>query len=232
MKVLITGAAGNIGTALIKAFDKSKYQIRGLDIRPMPLLTDTIVGDVTDFATVSRATKDMDAVIHLTNVGGEWQQALQSITGTYNVFESAHQNGVKTIAFASRGGLFPQARIPRKVQRTADLLWFPDSYYTITKVVGEGFGDMYSARYGMNVVSVRIGGYEPSGNPLIDPHQLSERDCVAAFEAAINYKGGKHERVFGVSDSNWQLYDVEHGRKAIGYYPKDKSVVPEEKIQR
>ena len=43
---------------------------------------------------------------------------------------------------------------------------------------------------------------------------------------------GRHERVFGVSDSNWPLYDIEHGRNAIGYNPKDKSVVPEDQIER
>ncbi|MBM3934914.1 MAG: NAD(P)-dependent oxidoreductase [SAR202 cluster bacterium] len=232
MKVLITGAAGTIGRILTKAF-LGKYELRGLDRSPMQLLTDTVEGDVTDYATVARATAGMDAVIHLTNVRGkEFEYPMQSITGTYNVFESSRVNGVTTIAFASRGGLFPWKRIPRSVTRTADMLWQPSDFYTITKVVGEGFGDMYSSRYGLSVVSVRIGSIDPEEQELNHPHILSHRDCVAVFEAAIKYRGGKHERVFGVSDSNWLLYDVENGRKTIGYYPKDKSIVPESEIER
>ena len=33
---------------------------------------------------------------------------------------------------------------------------------------------------------------------------------------------------FGVSDSDWPLYDLEHGRQAIGYDPQDRSEVPED----
>ncbi len=229
MRVIITGAAGTIGTVLTNGL-KDRYQLRGLDMNEMPLLQDTVIGDITDWDTVCRATEDMDAVIHLTNVGGEWEQAQQSMTGTYNVFESARQNGVEHIAFASRAGLFPGARIPRSIQRTADLLPCPDSYYTLTKLLGEGFGDMYAARYGMNVVSVRIGGIDADEPDVPDhPHRLTQGDCVAVFEAAINHSGGTHERVFGVSDSDWPLYDVEHGRKAIGYHPQAKSIVPLDK---
>ena len=226
MRVLMTGAAGTIGTILTNGL-KDRYELRGLDVREMPLLQDTVIGDIADWDTVNAATRDMDAVIHLTNVGPEWEQALQSMIGTYNVFESARQNGAERIAFASRAGLFPGARIPRSIQRTAELLPHPDSYYTITKVAGEAFGDMYSSRYGMRVVSVRIGGVDADEPDVPDhPHRLTHGDCVRVFEAAINYAGGKHERVFGVSDSDWPLYDVEHGRQAVGYHPQAKSIVP------
>ena len=226
MRVLITGAAGTIGTNLTEGL-KDRHALRGFDAREMPLLQNTVVGDITDWNAVSGATRDMDAVIHLINVGPEWEQAQQSMAGTYNVFESARKNGVERIAFASRAGLFPGSRIPRSIQRTAKLLPCPDSYYTLTKLLGEGFGDMYSSRYGMSVVSIRIGGIDPDEPDVPDhPHRLTKGDCVRVFEAAINHTGGTHERVFGVSDSDWPLYDVEHGRQAIGYHPQAKSIVP------
>ena len=229
MRLLITGAAGTIGTVLTKGL-QGRHQLRGLDVREMPLLQDVVIGDISDWNAVFRATSEMEAVMHLTNVGAEWEEAGQSMVGIYNVFESARQNGVKRIAFASRAGLFPGSQIPRSIQRTAELMWRPDSFYTITKVVGECFGDMYARQHGMSVVSVRIGGIDPDEPEVPDhPHRLTHGDCVRAFEAAIGYSGGTHERVFGVSDSDWELYDVEHGRKAIGYYPEGKSIVPLEK---
>ena len=60
------------------------------------------------------------------------------------------------------------------------------------------------------------------------PHHLSHGDCVRVFEQAITYPGVKFEVVFGVSDSDWPLYDMDHGRQAIGYHPQDRSHVPEE----
>ena len=231
MRVLVTGGAGRIGTHLFKNL-KGKYEFRGLDIVASPLYKDFVVANVTDWNAVFEATKGVDAIIHLSNVGPEWEQAKQSMIGTYNVYESAARNGVKHIAFASRGGIFPRTFYPRHMMRTATMLPRPESYYSITKVFGEAMGDMYSAKYGISIVSVRIGNFDPQRTQLIDPHQMGNGDCVRVFEAAINHSGGKHERVFGVSDSNWPLYDIEHGKKAIGYYPQEKSIVPEDQIER
>ena len=104
----------------------------------------------------------------------------------------------------------------------------PESYYTISKVVGESLGYMYSARHGMEVVSVRIGNFKADRDKPEHPHMLSHGDCVRVFEQAITHPGVAFETVFGVSDSDWPLYDLDHGRGVIGYYPQDKSHVPED----
>ena len=232
MLVLITGSAGQIGQHLISNL-KDKYKFRGLDVKPTPQIDDYVVASVTDREAVNHAARGTDAIIHLSNVGGEWEQALQSMIGTKNVFEAAQENEVNRVVFASRGGIHPRAFYPRSMTRTADLLTHPDTYYTTTKVFGEGLGDMFSSRYGIGVVSVRIGNFNKNRDQPDDPHQLSHEDCVRVFEAAMTADvNGRHERVFGVSDSNWPLYDIEHGRNVIGYNPKDKSVVPEDQIER
>ena len=51
MKILITGAAGAIGSTLVKGM-KDRHSLRGLDRRPIPDLEDTIQGDVFDFDTL------------------------------------------------------------------------------------------------------------------------------------------------------------------------------------
>ena len=227
MRVLITGAAGTIGTHLTRGM-KDRHELRGLDRVPMPELDDAIVGDIADFDTVLEATQGMEAVIHLANVGGAWEEALQSMIGTYNVYESAHQCGARRIAYASRGGVLPQSGYPRTIQRTADLLPRPDSYYSISKVFGESMGYMYSARHDLEVVAIRIGNFKADRDQPEHPHQLSHGDCIRLFEQAISHPGVKYEAVFGVSDSDWPLYDLDHGRRAIGYYPQDRSEVPED----
>ena len=229
MRVLITGAAGIIGSTLVAGM-KDHHQLRGLDCVEMPDLEDAIVGDIADFDTMLQATQGMDAVIHLATVKGgeEWDNALQNFIGTYNVFEAARQNEVRRIAYASRGGVLPASYYPRSLQRTVDLMPKPESFYTITKVFGESIGYMYSSRYDMEVVAVRIGNFKRD-RPLPEhPHQLSHRDCVQLFERCITHPGLKYEIVFGVSDSDWPLYDLEHGRRVIGYDPQDRSEVPEE----
>ena len=69
-------------------------------------------------------------------------------------------------------------------------------------------------------MGVRIGNLNANRPyPEDQPNQLSHADCVRVFERAITHPGVKWELVFGVSDSNWKLYDIEHGQRAIGYYP-------------
>ena len=227
MRVLITGAAGNIGTTLTRGM-KDRHQLRGLDHVPMPELEDAVVGQIGDFDTVLEVSRDMDAIIHLVNVGPEWEEALQSMIGTYNVFEAARQNGVRRVAYASRAGLLTRAYYPRTMQRTMDMLPRPDSYYSVSKVFGENLGYMYATRHDMEIVAVRIGNFNLQRDQPEDPHHLSHGDCVRVFEQAIVHPGVQYEVVFGVSDSNWPLYDLDHGRKAIDYDPQDRSEVPEE----
>ena len=228
MKVLITGAAGVIGKILAQGL-LDRHEVRGFDCSEMPELADAVVGDIGDFDQVKLATQGMDAVIHLVNVpGGQWEQSMQSMVGTYNVFEAAPQCGVRRVAYASRGGILPQSFYPRTIQRTVDMLPKPDSYYTISKVYGESIAYMYSARFDMQTVSVRIGNFNADRDQPEHPHHLSHGDCILVFEQAITHPGIKFEVVFGVSDSDWPLYDLDHGRKVIGYYPQDRSHVPED----
>ena len=228
MRVLVTGAAGNVGSAVVRGL-QDRYQLRGFDRAPMPDLEDAVVGDLADFDAVLAATRDMDAIIHLGGNPGErpWPELLQSnYVGTYNTFEAARQNGVRRIAYASRAGLL--GPYPKSITRTVDMLPRPESLYSISKVFGESLGYMYAARHDMEVVCVRIGNFKRDRDQPEHPHQLSHGDCARVFERAITHPDVKFEVIFGVSDSNWPLYDLEHGRKAIGYNPQNRSEVPEE----
>eukprot|EP01048_Picozoa_sp_COSAG05_P014972 COSAG05_NODE_1750_length_4147_cov_2.788538_3_plen_95_part_00 len=40
----------------------------------------------------------------------------------------------------------------------------------------------------------------------------------------------KFEIVFGVSDSSWALYDLDRGRRAIGYFSQSKSEISEKEL--
>ena len=107
-KVLVTGAAGAVGSVVVRGL-RDRFAIRGFDRRPTPELEDSVVADLRDLDAVTEAVRGMDAVIHLAAVpsgAASWEDVLESnIAGTYNVLESAHQQGVRRIAYASRAGL-------------------------------------------------------------------------------------------------------------------------------
>ena len=65
MKILITGAAGRVGTELCKELATS-HQLRLLDVHPAKdPAGEFIQGSVADWDTVKRAVEGMDAVAHL-----------------------------------------------------------------------------------------------------------------------------------------------------------------------
>jgi len=232
MRVLMTGAAGIIGTVLTKGLSE-RHEIHGLDIDQMPLLDHKTVGDVSDFDKVLDVSRGMDAIIHLTTAKPDqkdWEGTVKnSMRGTHNVFEAAVQNGVKRVVYASRAAVVDQH--PKTTKRTMDLYPLPDSLYTISKIFAEGMARMYTLKQGLETVGVRIGNLKAERPvPEDQPKHLSHGDCVRLFERAIIHPDVEWELVYGVSDCNWKLYDLEHGFEAIGYYPQDSSFVPEDSI--
>ena len=232
MRILVTGAAGRVGSTVARGL-KDRHQIRGHDRVPIPDLDDTIVSDLDDFDALLEATRDIDAIAHIGGLpgGGEWESMLQSnFIGTYNVFEAARQNGVKRIAYASRAGILTLH--PQSITRTAEMPTTPVGIYTVSKVFAEALAHSYAHQHNMEFVCVRIGNFNLDRDQPEHPHHLSHGDCIRVFEQAMTHPGVKFEIVFGVSGSNWPLYDMEHGKKVIGYEPQDYSQVPEDKWEK
>jgi dTDP-L-rhamnose 4-epimerase len=59
MRVLVTGAAGFVGSHIVEALSGSGYEARGLDVRPAD-----VIGDVRDADTVAASLSGIDAVCH------------------------------------------------------------------------------------------------------------------------------------------------------------------------
>src|SRR5207249_1379083 len=99
-KILITGAAGDVGSHLRREL-AGRYALRLSDIRPIKDLAkgeEFIRGDCANLRDMLRVTKGVDAVVHLGgfSVEGSWEVILRAnIVGTYNAFEAARRNGAR-----------------------------------------------------------------------------------------------------------------------------------------
>jgi len=223
--VLITGAAGDVGTHLRREL-AGKYRIRASDLRSLKKVgSETFMrADISKMADALRITKGVDAVVHLGgySVEGPWEGILSAnIVGCYNVFEAAHRNGVKRILFPTSNHATGFYRRDQTIDHR--VYPKPDSRYGVSKVFGEALGSLYAYKYGMEVFCMRIGNVNPSP---IDKRRLSiwfsPRDLAQLVTIGIEHPDIRFEIVYGVSGNKRSWYDNANAHR-LGYKPLDNS---------
>ncbi len=222
--VLITGAAGLIGTGLRENF-QGRYRLRLSDARTPEGLRDDeefVKADLRDFEAVQRTVEGVDAVVHLGGIASEdtWEAIRDiNIDGTYNVFESARRSGAKRVIYASSVhavGFYPRSR-----KIGPDVTVLPDSRYGVSKAFGEAIGALYANKYDLEVMAIRIGNAYPEP---IDERRLSiwtsHRDLAQLIGIGLDHPDLAFEIVYGVSGNTRSWWD-NAGAERLGYRPED-----------
>jgi len=224
--VLITGAGGDVGTHLRREL-AGRYRLRLSDVEPLRARAKGerfVLGDVTRLADMLRATKGVDAVVHLGawSVEGDWPTILAvNIAGTYNVFEAARRNGVKRVLFATSNHAVGFYRRDEVIDHR--VYPKPDSRYGVSKVFGEALGSLYADKYGLEVFNMRIGNVAPAP---ADKRRLaiwlSPRDLAQLVSIGIDHPDIRFEIVYGISGNRRAWYDNSNAYR-LGYRPQDDS---------
>jgi uronate dehydrogenase len=224
--ILVTGAAGLVGSMLRPRLARPGRTLRLLDTVPVTAGPgeEAVRASVTDLDAMTEACRNVTAVIHLGGISGEapWQQILEvNIDGTYAVFEAARRAGVGRVVFASSNhavGFSPRADFP-----VPDYAFpAPDTYYGVAKVAGEALASLYHSRYGLDAICIRIltcAERPPTIRALST--WLSPDDAGRLFEACLSAPDPGFRVVFGVSANTrggWVSLDE---ARALGYQPRD-----------
>src|SRR5262245_19136906 len=121
-KILITGSAGRIGQACVRAL--ADLPVRGFDLLPTPGAAESVTGDIADMAAVRRAVVGVHTVIHLAATPDDDDFMIRllpnNIVGTYNVMEAAQQARVKRVILASSGQVVWYQRLTGPLPIRAD----------------------------------------------------------------------------------------------------------------
>ena len=152
-----------------------------------------------------------------------------NIVGTHNVFEAARLEGIKRVVNTSSvrvvGGLdWSSGTIG------LDAGFVPGDHYGISKVTGEVLGEMYSRRFAIGVVSVRLGWFvrnrmeadAMASMPVGKRIYLSHNDAKEFYMRAVEQPGITHVAVYVTSHNDGDpAFDLGPARRLFGYNPKD-----------
>jgi len=222
-RVLLTGAAGDIGARLRRLLKPIYPELRLSDIKvPADLRPDEpfVAADLADLDQVEKAVAGTDGIIHLGgfSVEGPWETILQAnIIGCRNLFEAARRHGVKRVVFASSNhavGFYP-----RHHRIGTDASVRPDSRYGVSKAFGEALGALYADKHGLRVLCLRIGNV---GDKPVDRRRLSiwlkPEDLVQLIRIGLEHADLRYEIFYGISFNERTWWDNSRAY-AWGYRP-------------
>jgi nucleoside-diphosphate-sugar epimerase len=174
VNVLVTGATGFTGGHLATALARRGYRVKAL-VREKSLArfresdaaragATASVGDLTDRASVARATEGADVVYHIAATyreAGQPDSAYTAINvdGTRNVLLSAKATGARRVVHCSTGGVHGHIERP---PANEDAPLAPGDVYQESKLAAETLAREFGQQEGLDVVIARpIGIYGP-----------------------------------------------------------------------
>lgn len=169
-KILITGAAGFVGSNLCEYFTAKKYDVVGLDNLATGHLANLdsikgssnfefINGDIRDLDTCKDTVKGCDYVLHQAALGSVPRSITDPITsndvnigGFLNMLVASKEAGVKKMVYAASSSTYGDSAALPKVE---EVIGKPLSPYAITKYVNELYADVFYKTYGLNTIGLR-----------------------------------------------------------------------------
>jgi NAD+ dependent glucose-6-phosphate dehydrogenase len=247
MRVLITGAAGRIGSQVVEELSDS-HDLCLIDLRPVRH-RNSIIADLSRSlssspwtswfkskpARWSGAFEGAQVVIHLAadiDPGAPWQSILpNNIQGTWNVIQTAAEHRVRRVVFASSNWavkaveqkLAPDCYRPDGPKIDSTTAPSPLTAYGLSKAFGELAGRMFVDEGSLDsFVAVRIGNYQPkpSTDKIVRARWIGVEDIRSLFRRCVEADLKGFHVVYGVSAQTTAPYDLSETVQVLSWFPQ------------
>lgn len=234
-RLLITGAAGNLGTVLRQGLAPLARTLRLTDRVEMGEAAaheEIMLADVGDFDAMLRVVEGCDAIVHFGAAPMErpWEEILNSsIRGGYNVYEAARRHGIRRIVYAS--SIHAVGYVRREEGADTHTEHRPDTLYGLSKCFVEDLAKLYFHKFGIESALLRINSCFPE--PADRRHLatwLSFRDLVQLVSRCLLAERVGHTVVYGISDNRERFFSNEKAAH-LGYAPQDSAEEYREKVE-
>jgi len=232
-KILITGAAGFIGSHLTEMMTKKGFKVVAFDrynsnndhgwLNNSPYKKDfeVILGDIRDYDSVNKAVKGCKGVLHLAALVGipysyfsPLAYVKTNIEGTYNLLEASKNNNVENIIITSTSEVYGT---PKKIPISEKNQINSQSPYAASKVAADQLALSYFRSYDLPIKIIRpFNTYGPrQSNRAIIPSIINQ--CLSNTSGNLNLGNLLPTRDLNyVDDICNAFYEVYRTKKAIG----------------
>ena len=178
-KVLVTGGAGFIGSHTVDLLLAENIPVRVLDnlssghrsnLPDSHPLLEFVEGDITDRDTVKEVMQGVSHCLHLAaqvsveaSIEDPVNSAMQNIIGFVNIQDTAQNEGIERLVFASSAAIYGE---PNEIPLPEDTQKLQLSPYGLEKQVNEEYADLYRRVSGFSSLGLRFFNvYGPRQDP-------------------------------------------------------------------
>ncbi len=216
-RVLVTGGAGFIGSALVRALGTRGDAVRVLDnfasgkrsnLEGMPGVIDVREGSILDPAALGAAVDGIEIVFHQAAVPSIPRSIAAPVasheanaTGTLMVLEAARKAGVRRVMYAASSSAYGETPTLPKVETMATA---PLSPYAVSKLAGEFYCQVYARVFSLETVVLRyFNVFGPRQDPKSQYAAVIPRFVTAALagQRPVIYGDGTQSRDFCFLDN-------------------------------
>ena len=201
---LVTGGAGFIGSALVRALLARGDRVRVLDnffsgkrenLASVAADVDLVEGDIRDGGAIGRALAGVELVFHQAAIASvprslEDPSASHEVnaTATLDLLAAAERAGVRRLIYAASSSAYGDTPTSPKVETMRPA---PLSPYAVSKLAGEHYCQVFAGAYDLETVCLRYFN-------VFGPHQDPTSEYAAVIPRFITAAlGGQGVTIFG-----------------------------------
>lgn len=225
MKALVSGSAGYLGEAIVKALRSQDVDVVSVDIKRSPLTTH--VGSILDRRFIGRCAKGVRTVFHAAALHKHHLDDFSAseflrvnAQGTLTLLESAIESGAGSFVYTSTTSVYGLALKPRQpgvaigIDESVPLI--PKNIYGVSKKAAEDICELFANALGLRTTVLRVARFyrEPDINRDGAVSDLNHKvndliyrrvamaDAVDAHLAAARRERGRPFEVFVIAPTS------------------------------